>query len=163
VYAHNNHETRIDLFSCYNRKTIITRFNTDEKSQGDMMISEELNQIIHLISGWQPFDLTKLNEIDSMHIQVIEGEQANLPAIRLSGKKTRNILGRIKGSAEIIDCNNGGFNILIKMYKGEVLTYRAYLSGDSSPTIGIETQHLKINSNIVREIYKELNYDMPVS
>ena len=69
----------------------------------------------------------------------------------------------MSSSAEVIDWNNGCYHLLVKMFKGDALTYHAYLSGDSSPTIGIETQFFSIESDIVREIYRELGYDMSVA
>ncbi|GEM_PF-3362243 len=164
-YVHNNQVTQIELLSYYNNKTVFVRFNTGDNVNYDnkVILSEGLSQIIHQLSGWKTFDTENLKEIDSMSIQAISGVQASDLVIILSGDQARNLLDRMSNSAEIIDWNNGGYNIMVKMYKGEVLTYNAYLSGDGSPTIGIETQFFKIDSDIVQEIYKELGYDMTVS
>lgn len=164
-YAHNNQVTQLELLSHYDKKTVFVRFSTEDNLLHDSedILSEELSEIIHYLSEWKTFDTAALKEIDYMSIQVISGIQASDSIITLSGEQARNLLDRMISSAEVIDWNNGGYNILIKMFKGDVLTYNAYLSGDSSPTIGIETQFFKIDSDIVQEIYKELDYDMEVS
>ncbi|MDD4001003.1 MAG: hypothetical protein PHX62_08975, partial [Bacilli bacterium] len=163
-YIHNNQATQIRLLTSYDRKTVYVRFNTEDLNYGsELILSDELSQIIHQLSGWKPFDIDNLKEIDSISIQGISGLASNDLVVTFSGEEARYLLGKMRSSAEVIDWNNGGYNILIKMYKGEVLTYNAYLSGDSSPTIGIETQFFKIDSDVVRDIYKALGYDMTLS
>jgi len=164
-YAHNNQVTELELFSHYNKKTVLVRFFTEGSHLNDSenILSEELSEIIHQLSGWKTFDTATLNEIDSMSFQFIDGIPASDSIVTLSGEQARSLLDRMSSSAEVIDWNNGGYHLLVKMFKGDVLTYNAYLSGDSSPTIGIETQFFSIESDIVREIYRELGYDMSVA
>ena len=163
-YIHNNQGTQIRLLTSYDRKTVFVRFDTEKINyDSKLILSDELSQIIHQLSGWKPFDIDNLKEIDSISIQGVSGLISSDLVVTFSGEQARDLLDRMSSSAEVIDWNNGGYNILIKMYKGEVLTYNAYLSGDSSPTIGIETQFFKIDSGVVRDIYKALGYDMKVS
>lgn len=159
-YIHNDLTTQVKLLSFYDNKTVLVSFNTENMDYDSKVItSEELCEIVHLLSGWRIFDVENLKEIDSMTIQVTGGVQASDKVITISGEKARALLDRMIQSAKVIDCNKASFHIHVKMYKGEVLTYNAYLSGDGSPSIGIETQAFEIETDVVQEIYEELGYE----
>lgn len=163
-YSLENEKLKIQLYTAYNMKTIYLRITGEEKTYySEYFISEPISQSIHEISGWEEFQLESLKDINNIKIQVVDGYQANDTIITLDGENVKDLLLRIIDSAEIADQGNSGYNIKVEMYRDNNLLYNGYLSGDSYPAIGIESQYFKIGSDIVTELYEKLGYDMPVS
>jgi len=55
---------KLELFSHYNKKTVLVRFIIDNQLHDSKnILSEELSEMIHQLSGWKTFDTATLNEI----------------------------------------------------------------------------------------------------
>lgn len=108
------------------------------------------------------FDLAQLQTVDAMTAQVVAGYQASDLIATFSEEETKNMMEKIVRSAEVTDEGKCGYHVLIMLYKDDVLLYTGYLAGDSCTEIGLESQYFHVESSVIEEIYKKLDYDMPV-
>ncbi len=161
-YNYQGKDCFLTLYSAADNQSVLVNISGGDFLYSEMLVSKEAHQFIHKQSGWKEFDLAKLNQINSITAQIVEGYQASNETVIFSKDETKDIINSLLSSAYVTDEGSCGYNIQLQFYKDDNFLYQGYLSGDSCAQIGLESQYFHIDSDTIRQIYKKLNYDMPV-
>lgn len=164
TYCDESQTYSIDLFTNSDGKRIA--LNTDPMTDGPgrTIVSKELYSLIHEISGWKPFDIRQVTEIDAMSVQIMPmqnelKDKASDDAITIEGDELRKLMELLVQSAKVDDESSCPFNVSVIMLKNESIKYRGYLAGDSCPQLALETQYFKVDKEFLRQIYKKIDLD----
>lgn len=162
-YVYEGEDVSLEMYSTYEDNCVMVNINGGGMQYSEMYVSEDLFHFIHELSKWEEFDINQLNMVTTMTAQVVQGYQASKRVASFSEEETKKIMEQFIHSAEVTDEGSCGYNIQINLFQDGVLLYQGYLAGDSCAEIGLESQYFMIDSDIINEVYKKLDYEMTVA
>lgn len=162
-YEYEGQAVSLEMYSTYEDNCVMVKINGGGMQYSEMHVSEESFHFIHELSKWEEFDINQLNMVTTMTAQVVQGYQASKRVASFSEEETKKIMEQFIHSAEVTDEGICGYNIQISLFQDGVLLYQGYLAGDSCAETGLESRYFMIDSDIINEVYKKLDYEMTVA
>lgn len=139
-----------------------TNGNSLLENSSNCFQSAELVTFIQSMVSWKEFDVQNLSGINEISVQTMFGIQKSDTATIISGKDAESITNSIMKNSKRQAAGNCGYNIKVIFKKTDGTEYHALLAGDSCPDIAIEGCVFRIDPEIIKMIYKKINYDMSV-